>query len=177
MQWVFTEQPRRHRRSRHQRFTFHFSPYDSPPPLSTLKAALAIPDLDVEFDDLLTTGLTALSANITTSPPPNRQSAINSSSPSNNQSRRSRRRQSAPTCAALKFEIAAIYNPDATHARKSHTREPQPSALFAIPTQSGHIYLGKRDSNPRHVGNPSKYRPERRPHLRHSRLRPLDAAA
>jgi hypothetical protein len=67
------------------------------PPSPPSKPALAIPDLDVEFDDLLTTGLTALSANITTSPPPNRQSAINSSSPSNNQSRRSRRRQSALT--------------------------------------------------------------------------------
>ena len=30
--------------------------------LSTLKARLAIPDLNVEFDDLLTTALTALSA-------------------------------------------------------------------------------------------------------------------
>jgi hypothetical protein len=65
--------------------------------LSSVKARLAIPDPKVEFDDLLTTALSALSANITTSPPPNRQSAINSSSPSNNKSRRSRRRQSALT--------------------------------------------------------------------------------
>jgi hypothetical protein len=62
--------------------------------LSSVKARLAIPDPNVEFDDLLTT---ALSANITTSPPPNPSFVINSSSPSNNQSRRSRRRQSALT--------------------------------------------------------------------------------